>query len=260
MTVIVRESTAYTTQQARIDLAAAHRLVVRLGLKDIMLGNHFTLVDPANPSRLLSTPEYECWPLVTASGLQVIESEEQAAADQKLWINYRIHWPIHQARPDAACVLHLHPTYLSALSMIDDDLGHAHQGALFLNHRVGYTDRYDGAVGGEGMEQGRLLARVLGDDKSAVIMRNHGVVVVGPTVAHAFLVLANLEEQARVRVIALSTGRPLLEVPPEDRPDYESFSQPPAVKAGTVAAADSRQLTFAALKRLLDRFEPDYRN
>jgi ribulose-5-phosphate 4-epimerase/fuculose-1-phosphate aldolase len=257
MTVAVAERTAYTTKQAKIDLAAAHRLVVRQGLKDLGLGNHFTLVDPESPGRLISTPEYESWVLVTASNLTVIESEEQAAADPKLWINYRIHWPIHQAREDAACVLHVHPPYLTALSMIDDTLGRAHQGMTFLEEKVAYTQEYDGAVGHKGMEQGQLAAEALGDTKIALIMRNHGVLVVGPSVAHAYVMLCALETQAQYRILALSTGRPLHEVPDEAMPDRENFGRPPKQQGDAI---DQKWANFEAQKRVLDRFEPDYRD
>ncbi len=255
MTVAVAERTAYTTKQARVDLAAAHRLVVRQGLKDLGLGNHFTLVDPERPGQLLSTPEYESWVMVTASNLTTIESEEQAAADPKLWINYRIHWPIHQAREDAKCVMHLHPPYLTALSMIDATLGRAHQGMTFLDGRVGYTQEYDGKVGHQGMEQGKVAAEALGETNVALIMRNHGVLVVGPSVASAYTLMCALESQAQYRILALSTGQPILEVPDEALPDRENFGRPPKQKG---AGVDQRQANFDAQKRVLDRFEPDY--
>lgn len=259
MTTTLREHTVYTTQQAKIDLAAAHRLVVRQGLKDLGLGNHFTLVDPECPARLLSTPEYESWALVKASTLQVIESEEQAAADPKLWINYRIHWPVHQARPDAACVLHLHPPYLAALSMIDAELGRAHQGALGFVGRLAYTAEYDGRLADKGLAQGEHLAEVLGERNVAVIMRNHGVLVVGSSVPHAYALLVALERQAQYRILALSTGRPILEVPDEAMPDLEVFTRPPG-RPADAAPVDVRRLNFEAQKRILDRDEPDYRD
>ena len=256
MTLTAPERVAYSTQQAKVDLAAAHRLVVRQGLKDLTLGNHFTLVDPENPQRLLSTPEYESWPLVKASNLTAIDSEEQAAADLRLWINYRIHWPVHQSRADAACVMHLHPPYISALSMLDEELGLANQGALFLRDKISYTNEYDGAVGHLGMQQGEKLADALGRDKIAVVMRNHGLLTIGRSVAQAYAYMIAIERQAQYRILALSTGRKILEVPEEFWPDREKFNKPPKSNGGP----DQFQANFEAQKRVLDRDEPDYRD
>ena len=238
----------YTTQEARIDLAAAHRLAVIEGMKDLALGNHFTLLDPEDPERMLATPAQEPWPLITASGLELIDSREQAEADHHLWINYRIHWPIHRSRPDAACVLHVHPTYLTVLSMIDTDLNGAEQMAIYFRDKVAFTDQFDTAVGGLGMEQGEYLAEQLGD-RVALVMRNHGITVVGPTVAFAYSVLSILEQAAKCQVIAMSTGRSFLDVPEDVLGEFLGQE-----------TGGHWNVNFAAMKRLLDRREPDYKN
>jgi ribulose-5-phosphate 4-epimerase/fuculose-1-phosphate aldolase len=238
------EST-YTIAQARVDLAAAHRLAVRDDLHE-GTWNHLSLSVPGDPDRILITPGVCHWSMVTASGLAVLGPHEDTAAlerdNEHLWVGYRIHYPLHRARSDAACVLHAHPPYATALTMIEGGvLEWAEQNSLEFYGKVAFNERYDSGVPLD-MDQGAEMAAALGDDAIVLFLRNHGVVVVGPTVAIAYTNLYLLERYCRVQYLAKTMGT-IAPIPPDRR-----------------GGGGDRYKTehFAAMKRVLDRDEPDY--
>ena len=114
---VVESTTPYTLAQARVDLAAAHRLAVRDDLHE-GTWNHLSLVVPGEPDKILITPGVCHWSQITASSLAVVgpddELDEMRGSNDHLWVGYRIHYPLHRARPDAICVLHAHPPYATA--------------------------------------------------------------------------------------------------------------------------------------------------
>jgi ribulose-5-phosphate 4-epimerase/fuculose-1-phosphate aldolase len=261
-TVAARKEQRYTAKQARVELAAAHRLAVMDGLRRDGAAQHFTLVDPEDANRMIVTNMRMAWSQMSASNLEtlpaVIGSEEEVT-DPALWVPYRIHRPIHDARPDALCVMHLHPTYTTVLSMIDTPLiTMASQGALLFHDKVAYTEEYDGAVAGSGLDSGRLFAKVLGADNMVVVCKNHGSISVGRTVAHAYSNLIALEEAAKLQILALSTGRPLQLISKEAMaPWFQYAGNVTQIGAGVW---DYRQSNFDAMMRVLDKTQPDYRD
>lgn len=246
----VAETGDYTIGEARVDLAAAHRLAVRDDLHE-GTWNHLSLTVPGRPDALLITPPAVHWSRVRASELLELAAADadRVRAEGGLgWIGYRIHAPLHAARPDARCVLHAHCPHATALSMLADGrLEMAEQNALDFHGRIAYTSAYDGA-GAHGLEHGEALAAAIGERNTVLFLKNHGVIVVGASVAEAYTDLYLLERACRVMILALSTGRQLAPVP-ED-----------AVRsvAGTSADAAFKHAHFAAMKRLLDEEEPDY--
>jgi ribulose-5-phosphate 4-epimerase/fuculose-1-phosphate aldolase len=236
------------SEKARIELAAAYRLAARFGLNE-GISNHFTarvgesfLVLPhglhfseAAASRLL---------LVDRAG-RVLEGEGEVEASALF-----IHSRVLQARPDAQCVLHTHQPYSTALTVIENGrLLFVSQNALRFHDRVAYNDVYHGAA--DHAEEGERLARALGD-KDVLFHAHHGVIVVGPSVAKAFDDLYFLERAAMVQVLAESTGRPLRLIGDDVARGYVRESRPNNL-------AKQAQVHFAALLRMLDREEPDYR-
>jgi ribulose-5-phosphate 4-epimerase/fuculose-1-phosphate aldolase len=240
-----REAGDTNEREARLDLAAAHRLAVRDGLSE-GTWNHFTLVHPDDPDRMLLSPSYTHWSQVTASNLVDVGGEYERRGDSVEWTAYRIHRPLHEARPDAACAMHIHSPSTVALSMLSDcRLLMAEQNALAFSDRVAYTDEYDG-LWPASLDHGRRLADTLGDN-TVLMMRNHGALVVGPTVARTYTELYLLDRACQALVLALSTGREINEVP---------------VDRSAVNLDWEDQMFyvehFAAMRRLLDRDEPDY--
>lgn len=234
-------------RQARIDVAAALRMAVRLGMHEGIC-NHFSLMLPGIDCFLLN-PYGMHWSEVRASDLlvvdgkgRVLEGEGEAEATA-----FYIHSRIHRANPRATCVLHTHMPYATALTMIEDGcLEWAGQTALNFFDDVAYDRVYNGLVLDD--SEGDRIAAALGD-KRVLFLANHGVIVIGRSVAEAFDDLYYLERACQAQVIAMSTGRKLLRVPDETAR---------AFNANTDERARQGRLHFTALKRLLDRDEADY--
>jgi ribulose-5-phosphate 4-epimerase/fuculose-1-phosphate aldolase len=198
---------------ARRDLAAAHRLAVYDGLCE-GTWNHFSLMLDAR--RMLITPADRHWSAIDPDALVVADGDDQEARKNGLqfYIGYRIHYPVHMARPEASCVLHVHPPYTTALSLLDEEeLLPASQTSVEFVGRLAYSDSYDGF--GDAEKQGERIAAALGD-RDILFLRGHGVVVVGRTVHEAYQDLYLLELACRTQILALSTGRRLRLFAPDE--------------------------------------------
>jgi ribulose-5-phosphate 4-epimerase/fuculose-1-phosphate aldolase len=248
-----RLAQADAEQQARVDLAACHRLASHFGLNE-GIDNHLTVLVPGYSDRFLLAPFGLLWSEVRASDFMVIDFNGQIVSgrgpveDTALYI----HLPVHRLAPQARCALHTHMPYATAMSMLENPrLEMAGQSAIGFYDEISYEADYNGLAFDH--TEGERLARALGS-KSVLIMRNHGVLVVGDTVAQAFERLYFLERAAMAQVLALSTGRALRLVP-----DAVVRATAAQFKSGTtVGGRDRAELHFDALKRLLDRTAPDY--
>lgn len=240
-------------RQAKIDLAACHRLAARFGYNE-GIDNHLTLLVPDHPDCFYLAPFGLHWSEVRASDFMEIDfggkllSGSGPVEDTALFI----HLPVHRFAPHARCALHTHMPYATALCMLENPrLEMAVQSALPFYEDISYDADYNGLAFDRA--EGERLARALGN-RSVLMMRNHGVLVVGRSVAEAFERLYFLERACEAQVLALSTGRAL-------RPIPDAIARATAVqlKEGSAVGGTSRaELHFAALKRLLDRSEPDY--
>jgi len=190
---------------ARDVLAAAHRIAAHDGLAE-GTWNHFSFM--LDSSRMLITPADRHWALIDGESLVLSTGDDNARArGLQFLIGYRIHQPLHEVRPDARCVLHAHPPYATALSLLDEpELVVASQMSIGFAGRIAYNDRYDLVGGVEG--QGQRIASALGD-RDVLLLRGHGVVVIGETIESAYLDLYTLELACRSQVLAMSTGRSL---------------------------------------------------
>jgi ribulose-5-phosphate 4-epimerase/fuculose-1-phosphate aldolase len=161
---------------------------------------------------------------------------------------FYIHSRIHLANPRAACVLHTHMPHATALTLIENGrLEMVEQNALRFHDDIAYDDTYNGLV--LDSAEGDRIARALGE-KRVLFLANHGVIVVGPSVAEAFDSMYYLERACRLQVLARSMNGKLRAVRPEVvRQTYR------AILADTPAYANAH---FNALKRILDREEADY--
>jgi ribulose-5-phosphate 4-epimerase/fuculose-1-phosphate aldolase len=242
--------------QARTDLAAAHRLAVIQGFSEGIF-NHLTLAVPGKTDRYLQIPFGLHWTEVTASCFMEVGYDGQvlSGSGEVERSAFCIHAPVHRLLPDsAACVLHTHMPYASALTRLEDPrlepIGQTEAGLI---DDIAYDDTYTGPAFDPA--EGERLAGVLGN-KTILFMANHGVMVVGKTVAEAYDRLYYLERACQVQLYAMWTGKPLKRLPKavldhtikamEDGPQY-----------GGRPACEHH---FDALKRLLDRQEPDYRD
>jgi ribulose-5-phosphate 4-epimerase/fuculose-1-phosphate aldolase len=242
-------------RQARVDLAACYRLAAHFGLNE-GIDNHLTLLVPGHADRFLLAPFGLHWSEVRASDFMVVDfagrivSGRGPIEDTALFI----HLPVHRLAPQARCALHTHMPYATALCMLENPrLDMAGQSALMFYEDISYEAQYNGLAFDH--TEGERLARALGT-KSVLMMRNHGVLVVGTTIPQAFERLYFLERAAQAQVLALSTGRALRVVP--EAVVKATVAQSLSAGGSTVGGRDRAELHFEALKRLLDRTSPDY--
>jgi len=239
-------------RQARIDLAACHRLAARFGFSE-GIDNHLTMLVPGHSDRFYLAPFGLLWSEVKASDLLEVDFSGKVVAGRGLIEDTAlyIHLSVHRLVSEARCVLHTHMPYATALGMLEDPrLEMAVQSAIGFHDDIAYVDYHGLALD---YREGERLARAMGG-KQVALLRNHGALVIGGSAAQAFERLYFLERACQAQVLALSTGRKLRIVPE------------PVVQATTaqfrsctrVGDEERTDLHFEALKRLLGRSEPDY--
>jgi ribulose-5-phosphate 4-epimerase/fuculose-1-phosphate aldolase len=232
----------------RVDLAAAFRLAVRLDLHEGVC-NHLSAMLPDGKTFLLNRYGLH-WSEVSASNLLALDADGRVLQGEGEFEKtaFYIHSRIHLANPRATCVLHTHMPYATALTLLEDGrLEMVEQNALRFHDDIAYDDVYNGLVIDNA--EGDRLARVLGA-KRVMFLANHGVIVVGSSVAEAFDALYYLERACRLQVLARSMGGKFRPVRPEVvRETYR------LILADTPKYAGAH---FEALKRILDREEPAY--
>lgn len=236
---------------ARVHLAAANRLAVYDQLEE-GIDNHFTMMVPGHEDRFLVLPFGRHWSEARASDLIVFdESGRVLEGDGDLELSaYCIHAPLHRIT-GAKVVLHTHQTWALALNMLEDNkLLPCSQTAAFLTKNIAYDDDYTGLAAT--LSEGERLAAQLGD-KQVLFMKNHGVLVVGDTVAQAYRRLYRLERVCRAQVLAMSAGKPLSVLPDTlvnkvDTPNPEDSH----------SRQERERLYFEAMMRVLDRVMPGY--
>jgi ribulose-5-phosphate 4-epimerase/fuculose-1-phosphate aldolase len=232
----------------RVDLAAAFRLAVRLDLHEGVC-NHFSAMLPDGRRFLLNRYGLH-WSEVTAGNLLALDAAGNVLEGEGEFEKtaFHIHSRIHLASPRATCVLHTHMPYATALTLLEGGrLEMVEQNALRFHDDIAYDDTYNGLVVDDA--EGDRLARALGG-KRVLFLANHGVIVVGPSVAEAFDALYYLERACRLQVLARSMGGKLKRVRPEV---VETACRMMLADAPKYAGAH-----FGALKRILEREEPGY--
>ena len=233
---------------ARVDLAAAFRLCVRLDLHEGVC-NHLSFMLADGKSFLLN-PYGLHWSEVTASNLLTLDAGGRVLAGEGEYEKtaFYIHSRIHLANPNATCVLHTHMPHATALTLLEGArLEMVEQNALRFHDDIVYDDVYNGLVVDN--TEGDRLARVLGS-KRVMLLANHGVIVVGTSIAEAFDSLYYLERACRLQVLARMMGGKMRPVRPEVVREACRMMRADAPK---YAGAH-----FSALKRILDREEPAY--
>ncbi|MFG1378624.1 class II aldolase/adducin family protein [Xanthobacter autotrophicus] len=250
---------------AREDLAAAHRLAVWHGF-DQGIYNHFTVAAPTRADAFLLAPFGLHWSEITAGGLLTVGYDGRliAGAGEIQRSAYCIHAPIHRIFPQHAVVLHTHMPYASALTRLEDpQLQAIGQTEILLLDEIAYDNTYTGLA--REPEEGERLATLLGPDKKILLLAHHGVIVTGRTTAEAYDRLFALERACQIQLYALWTGKPLKHVAPalveKAQAQYKAgLLQSERRTATPGAKPHGAELHFAALRRLLDRREPDYRD
>ena len=236
--------------RARIDLAAAYRLVAERGWDDLIY-THISLAVPGEPGRFLINPFGLTFDEVTASNLVKIDIHGAIIGDSPHPVNatgFVIHGAVHAAREDARCVMHLHNEAAVAVSMLKDGLLPLSQHALRFYRDLAYH-RYEGLALTDS-EKVRLVANL--GSRRAMLLHNHGSLVTGRTVAEAFCMMDMLDKACRMQLAAQAAGAELVSPSPElcDK-TYRQLTADPEPEG---------ELEWPALLRRLDRRCPDYRN
>ena len=241
-------------QQARIDLAAAFRWAARWDMHEA-IANHFSLALNASGTQFLLNPAGSHFSRIRASDLLRVDAAQPAQAQVAQAANapdptaWHLHAELHQRLPQARCILHTHMPYATTLCCLQDFEWMAlDQNACRFHGRIAYDRDYAGMA--LDASEGQRVANLMGQGKSVLFMGNHGVIVVGPTVAQALDELYFLEKAAKLQVLALSTGRPLALIP-------EPLAALACAQWNDYPTAFS-ELHFAALKHILDQEEPEY--
>lgn len=239
-------------RELRTDLAAALRWAARLGFNE-GVDNHFSIaVNSGAGDQFLINPYGWHWSEVTASSLVLCNDQGDVLEGNNTVEDtaFFIHSGIHKHVPDATVVLHTHQPYVTALSLLKENrLKMCEQNALAFHNRIAYDNAYNGLALDN--EEGNRLASLM-QGKSILMMAGHGVTVTGPTMREAFNDLYYLERAAMFQVLARSTGQALIDIP-EDV--IEKTHQQQLTESKIVADRH-----FTALKRMLEKQEPDYLN
>src|SRR6266542_4966525 len=237
----------------RVDLAACYRLVARYGWEDLVF-THITARVPGVADQFLINPYGMFFDEITASSLVKIDLQGNKVEDSPFPVNpagFVIHSAIHAARHDARCVLHTHTLNGVAVSTQRAGLLPISQHSVSVLASLGYHDFEGPALHDD--EKPRLVADL--GDRTALVLRNHGLLTVGETIADAFVAMYYLEASCAIQVRAQSGGGELIPVPKEiiDAAYVQSMS--------TARPRDGRgMLVWPGLLRRLDRIDSSYRD
>lgn len=237
----------------RVDLAAAYRLVAHYGWDDLIF-THLSARVPGPEHHFLINPYDMMFEEITASSLVKIDVDGQPVVPTAHPVNpagFTIHSAIHMARDDAHAVMHLHTPAGQAVSAMAEGLLPHTQTAMIAKHNVAYHE-YEGIA--TDLDERERLVEDLGE-KHAMILRNHGTLAVGQSVADCFVRLYFLERACDAQVKMLSAGRENLYTPPQGVEGKVEGQSPPGGMAMVAQA-----LAWPALLRKLDRIDPSYRN
>ena len=246
---------ARTEVDLRIELAAVYRLLAHFRMTDLIF-THVSVRLPGPEHHFLINPYGLLFEEITASSLVKVGLDGELVEPSPYRVNpagFVIHGAVHAAREDAQCVLHTHTKAGCAVAAQQGGLLPVNQISLEFYKRVGYHD-YEGIALNTG-ERARIVEDL--GDHPALILRNHGLLTVGETPAQAFLRMFYLDKACEIQVAAASSGDLLL-------PDPEVAEHTARQFAGEAddefSDDDAYDLAWAALLRLLDRTQPDYRD
>jgi ribulose-5-phosphate 4-epimerase/fuculose-1-phosphate aldolase len=245
----LRGQVAAEEWDARCELAAAYRLVALFGWDDLVF-THITARVPGREDEFLINPYGLMFEEITASSLVRVDSRGVKLQDTAFDVNpagFVIHSAVHAARHDAACVLHVHSLNGIAVSAQKEGVLPLSQQSIFVLSSLGYHD-YEG-VALRDDEKPRLVADL--GDKNFLMLRNHGLLTVGASVADAFLSMYLFETVCTIQVRAQAGGGELVAVDPRIIAGARQ-------QAAQVTRGLGAMLTWPGLLRRLERRNPGH--
>ncbi|MCY4458821.1 MAG: class II aldolase and adducin N-terminal domain-containing protein [Albidovulum sp.] len=234
----------------RADLAAAFRWTARLNMHEAV-ANHFSLAVNESGTKFLINPNQRHFALLTASSLMLLDAEDpttmegENAPDPTAW---GLHGSIHRKCPNARCVMHVHSIHATVLACLaDSEMPPIDQNTAMFYNRTVVDESFSGLAF---EESGERCATMLADtDKKVMIMGNHGLLVIGSSVADAFNRMYYFERAAETYIRALQTGKPLRVLP-------HSIAEKTASELENYP--DQSERHFAELKAILDSEGSNY--
>ena len=247
----LRERVSEAEWQTRVDLAAAYRLVALFGWDDLVF-THISARVPGTEDAFLINPYGLMFEEITASSLVKIDLQGRKLDDSPHPVNpagFTIHGAIHAARHDAQCVLHTHTLNGVAVSAQQGGVLPLSQQSIFVLASLGYHD-YEG-VALRDEEKPRLVADL--GLNTYLMLRNHGLLTVGSSIANAFVAMYLFESVCAIQVRAQAGGGPLVSVDP-------AIVRTATEQAAQVTRGLGGQLSWPGLLRRLDRRLPGYQD
>jgi len=234
----------------RVNLAAAYRLVALFGWDDLV-DTHISARVPGPEHHFLINPYGLLFEEITASSLVKVNAEGEILSPSPHPINlagFVIHSAVHMARHDAGCVMHLHTLDGVAVSMLEEGLMPLNQTAMLIAPDIAFHE-YEGLA--VEFDERERLQRDLGD-KNLMILRNHGTLALGRSVADAFVRMYFLERSCTTQIRAMGSGGKL-------HPPPDSAVAKMGQRDDERRDAFARELVWPAMLRKLERIDPSYK-
>jgi ribulose-5-phosphate 4-epimerase/fuculose-1-phosphate aldolase len=249
--ISLREQVSDEEWALRVDLAACYRLIAMYGWDDLVF-THISARVPGPDEHFLINAYGMLFEEMTASSLVKVDLAGEKVLDSPYPINpagFTIHSAVHEARHDVGCVIHTHTKAGVAVSAQKDGLLPISQTSLFPYSTLAYHD-YEG-VALNADEKPRLVADL--GNNNALMLRSHGLLTTGPTIADAFLMMYVFETACQIQVMAQSSGGELIQVP-------QAIVDGIQAQAEKVTKGLGGQLVWPGLLRKLDRLDASFRD
>ncbi|MBV9785146.1 MAG: class II aldolase/adducin family protein [Acidisphaera sp.] len=249
----LRQTISEAEWQARVDLAAAFRLCDLYGMSDLIY-THISARVPDRPERFLLNAHGMLFSEITASSLLTVDLEGQVVTSQPDSpyglhpAGFVIHSALYRARADIMAAMHTHTVAGMAISALECGLLPLTQTATRFYTRISYHD-FNGPERDPGERE--KLAIDLGAN-NVMILRNHGLLTVGASVAQAFNAMYGLERACQAQAMAMACNTKLNHLPPDVVEKSVAMYDPSAIRTYGL-------LEWPALLRLLDQRNPGYR-
>ncbi|MDO6558984.1 class II aldolase/adducin family protein [Paraglaciecola chathamensis] len=245
----VKQQVSEQEWKARVDLAAAYRMVAHYGWDDLIF-THISARVPGPEHHFLINPYGMMFDEVTASSLVKVNLQGEKVMESDYDINpagFVIHSAVHEAREDAQCVMHLHTTAGIAVSTQKQGLLPLSQQSLFALSSMSYHE-YEG-VALNPDEKKRLVADL--GSTNFMILRNHGLLTCANSIADAFLGMFLLQRSCEIQLQAQASGQELIPIPEQILAGIRAQAQQVTRSAGGA-------LAWPGILRQLDRTNPGY--
>lgn len=246
----MRETVSSGEWDIRVELAACYRLMAHFGLTDLIY-NHITARVPGDEHHFLINPYGLLYEEVTASSLHKIDTSGNIVLRGHADLNvnpagFVIHSAVHMGRDDAGCVIHTHSRAATAVSAMKCGILPISQSAMMFFEQVSYHPFEGAAVNLD--ERQRLVSDLGSND--VMVLHNHGTLMVGRSVRHAFLMAYQFENACRIQVDTMAAADIIL-APRETSIQVREAARHPRY-------ANDLSLEWNAMLRLLDRVHPNY--